>query len=57
MRVNAAHFFVSNEDSKTVARGLKAIRRFAHRWNPRYKNGEQVFFLLSLVFTGVQRLM
>ncbi|CAB4475264.1 unnamed protein product [Rhizophagus irregularis] len=31
-----AHFFVSKEDSETVATGLKAIRRFAHRWNPRY---------------------
>ncbi|CAB4399188.1 unnamed protein product [Rhizophagus irregularis] len=28
-----AHFFVSKEDSETVATGLKAIRQFAHRWN------------------------
>ncbi|PKK72204.1 hypothetical protein RhiirC2_710552 [Rhizophagus irregularis] len=30
-----AHFFVSKEDSETVATGLKAIRQFAHRWNLR----------------------
>jgi hypothetical protein len=36
-----AHFFVSNEDSETVAKGLKAIRRFAHRWNPRYFLSDQ----------------
>lgn len=31
-----AHFFVSREDSETVAEGLKTTRRFASRWNPRY---------------------
>ncbi|PKY61079.1 hypothetical protein RhiirA4_431576 [Rhizophagus irregularis] len=31
-----AHFFVSNENSDTVAEGLKIIRRFARHWNPRY---------------------
>ncbi|CAB5190677.1 unnamed protein product [Rhizophagus irregularis] len=36
-----AHFFVSKEDSETVATGLKAIRRFAHCWNPRYFLSDQ----------------
>ncbi|RHZ57425.1 hypothetical protein Glove_388g20 [Diversispora epigaea] len=31
-----AHFFVSNEDSDTVAEALKTIRRFAVHWKPRY---------------------
>ncbi|RHZ85584.1 hypothetical protein Glove_64g118 [Diversispora epigaea] len=30
------HFFVSNEDSDTVAEALKTIRRFAVHWKPRY---------------------
>ncbi|CAB4399408.1 unnamed protein product [Rhizophagus irregularis] len=36
-----AHFFVSNENSDTVAEGLKIIRRFARRWNPRYFLSDQ----------------
>jgi len=29
-----AHFFVSKEDSDTVADALKIIRRFGRHWNP-----------------------
>ena len=36
-----AHFFVSNEDSDTVAEGLKTIRRFARHWNLRYFLSDQ----------------
>ncbi|RHZ82220.1 hypothetical protein Glove_110g102 [Diversispora epigaea] len=31
-----AHFFVSNEDSDTIAEALKIIRQFAPHWKPRY---------------------
>lgn len=36
-----AHFFVSSENSDTIAEGLKIIRRFAHRWSPRYFLSDQ----------------
>ncbi|GES94764.1 calcium-responsive transcription factor-like [Rhizophagus clarus] len=36
-----AHFFVSNENSDTVAEGLKAIKQFARCWNPRYFLSDQ----------------
>ncbi|CAB4393486.1 unnamed protein product [Rhizophagus irregularis] len=35
------HFFVSKEESETVAAGLKAIRQFAHCWNSRYFLSDQ----------------
>jgi len=31
-----AHFFVSKEDSDTIAEALKIIRTKCHRWTPRY---------------------
>ncbi|RHZ85353.1 hypothetical protein Glove_66g168 [Diversispora epigaea] len=31
-----AHFFVSNEDSDTIAEALKIIQKFAPHWKPRY---------------------
>ncbi|RHZ77859.1 hypothetical protein Glove_170g31 [Diversispora epigaea] len=31
-----AHFFVSNENSDTIAEALKIIRQFAPHWKPRY---------------------
>lgn len=31
-----AHFFVSNEDSETIAEGLRIIRNKCPRWSPRY---------------------
>jgi hypothetical protein len=36
-----AHFFVSKEDSNTVADALKIIRRFGCHWNPRYILADQ----------------
>jgi hypothetical protein len=36
-----AHFFVSNEDSDTVAEALKIIRRFVCSWEPRYFLSDQ----------------
>ena len=36
-----AHFFVSKEDSDTVADALKIVRRFGRRWNPRYILADQ----------------
>ncbi|PKY62263.1 hypothetical protein RhiirA4_432418 [Rhizophagus irregularis] len=36
-----AHFFVSKEDSVTIAEGLKIVRRFARHWSPRYFLSDQ----------------
>ncbi|RHZ80577.1 hypothetical protein Glove_134g166 [Diversispora epigaea] len=36
-----AHFFVSKEDSDTVAEALKIIRRFVCSWKPRYFLSDQ----------------
>lgn len=36
-----AHFFVSGEDSDTVAEALKTVRRFAPHWSPRYMLPDQ----------------
>jgi len=36
-----AHFFLSSEDSDTVAAALVTIRRFAPRWEPRYMLADQ----------------
>ena len=35
------HFFISNEDSNTVAEGLRIVRQFANHWNPRYFLSDQ----------------
>jgi hypothetical protein len=52
-----AHFFVSNENSDTVAEGLKTIRQFAHCWNLRYFLSDQSNIKsnsIKMAFPGLQ---
>ena len=53
-----AHFFVSNEDSNTVAKALKTIRQFGRRWKPRYFLADQSNVeakSIAMAFPGIQK--
>ena len=52
-----AHFFVSNEDSSTVAKALKIIRKFGCHWKPRYFLADQSHVeanSIKMAFPGLQ---
>ncbi len=52
------HFFVSNEDSNTVAKALKIICQFGCNWKPRYFLADQSNVeanSIAIAFSGLQK--